>query len=179
MMLGALLAGSSAHLLPGVGVLITAVAVAVAAVARLGARPRRLRVDGPLLMWVLLAAMPAIGYARRMASSTVDMTRTWNLDHYPIQAALGIAVVLVAGVNAIARELSGARLATVTLVASVAWIGLESAVYPHRLGSVGTVWGWVAVGWALTFLVLALRPRASRRADGAQEPARTLPTSVK
>ena len=33
---------------------------------------------------------------------------TWNLDHYPIQAALGITVLLVGGVIALARDASGA-----------------------------------------------------------------------
>lgn len=73
------------------------------------------------------------------------------------QAALGIAVVFVGGVIALTRDASGARLATVTLVVTVAWIGIESVVYPHRLGSVGTAWGCVAVGWATTFLVLVTR----------------------
>ncbi len=105
-MAGALLAGSAAHLLPGAGVFLTA--LAVAGCARLRLRPTRLQADWPLVFCVLLAAGPALGYARLMASSTVDVEITWNLDHYPIQAALGIAVVLVAGVIAVAANSPGA-----------------------------------------------------------------------
>jgi hypothetical protein len=81
--------------------------------------------------------VPAVGYARRMASSTVDVEKTVNLDHYPIQAALGIAVLLLASVIAVANDCSAAWLVTATLVVTVAWTGVESAVYPHRLGSFG------------------------------------------
>lgn len=174
-MAGALLAGSAAHLLPGAGVFLTA--LAVAGCARLRLRPTRLQADWPLVFCVLLAAGPALGYARLMASSTVDVEITWNLDHYPIQAALGIAVVLVAGVIAVAANSPGAPLATTTLVVAVIWIGIESAVYPHRLASLGTTWGWVAVGWAVTFLVLALRRRPLLPTDRPEQPDTTTTTS--
>jgi hypothetical protein len=158
-MVAALLAGSAAHLLPGAGVLSTGLAVAGA--ARLKLHPHRLHADRPLLICVLLVSVPALGYARRMASSTVNVEQTWHLDHYPVQAALGIAVVLVAAVTAVAKHSAGATLAAATLVVTVAWIGIESVVYPRRLGSFGTTWGWLAVGWAMTFLVLGLRRRSS------------------
>jgi hypothetical protein len=167
-MVGALLAGSAAHLLPGAGVLLTA--LAVAGCARLDLDPRRLHADRPLVFCVLLAAVPAFVYARRMAGSTVDVEITWDLDHYPIQAALGVAVVLVAGVIAVAGFSAGTRLATATLVVTVAWIGVESAVFPHRLGSVGTGWGLAAAAWAGTFLVLVLRRRPSLSTDRPEQP---------
>jgi hypothetical protein len=154
-LLGAVLAGSAAHLLPGAGVLVTA--LAVAGCGRLDVRPRHLRADWPLVVCVALAVVPAVGYARRMASSTADVEITWNLDHYPIQAGLGIAVVLIGAVIAVADGSAGARLATVTFVVTIAWIGLESVIYPHRVGSLGTTWGWTATGWAVTFLALAFR----------------------
>jgi hypothetical protein len=154
-LLGAVLAGSAAHLLPGAGVLLTALAIAPC--ARLNVRPGRPQLDWPLVTCVVLAVVPAVVYARRMAAATADVEITWNLDHYPIQAGLGIAVVLIAAVIAVANRSPGGRLATVTLVLTVTWIGLESVVYPHRVGSLGTTWGWLATGWAVTFLVLAVR----------------------
>jgi len=57
-------------------------------------------------------------------------------------------------------------------------MGVESAIYPHRLGSFGTMWGWLAVGWALTFFVLDLRPRAPHQSEGVKQSARTTPTPV-
>ena len=161
---GAALSGSAAHLLPGAGLLLTALAVAV--LARLDVRVHRLCLDPPLGILVLIAAVPALGYAWRMAHSTGVVERTVNLDHYPIQAALGITMFLLAGLIAVARGWSAATLATATLVVTVGWMGVESAVYPHRLGSFGPVWSWLALGWALSFLVIALRPSARSAQNG-------------
>ena len=160
---GALLAGSPMHLLPGVGLLLTALGVAT--LARVDLRPGRLRVDRPLALCVVLAAVPALDYAGRMASRPVDVEKTVNLDHYPIQAALGVAVVLLASLIAVADDRSTARLSIATLVITVGWMGVESVVYPDRLGSFGSTWGWLAVGWALTFLAVALHRPAVRRSD--------------
>lgn len=159
-LVGALLAGSASHALPGVGLLVTA--FVVAGLARVDMRPRRLHADRLLLTCALLALVPACGYAWRMARSTVDPEQTLGLDHYPIQAAFGIAVVLVAGVIAFAKSAPGARLAVATLVLSVAWIGIESVVYPDRLGSFGTTWGCLAVGWAVAVLVVLRRDAPGR-----------------
>jgi hypothetical protein len=74
-------------------------------------------------------------------------------------------VVLLASLIAVANDRSTARLSVVTLVVTVGWMGIESVVYPHLLGSFGSTWGWLAVGWALTFLAVALRRPAVRRSD--------------
>ena len=157
---GALLAGSPAHLLPGAGLLLTALAVAGLSWPEI--RSRRLRVDRPLAVLVLVAVVPALGYAWRMAQSNVDVEQTVNLDHYPIQAAVGVAVVLLAGLIAVSREWSMAWLANATLAVTVGWLGVESVIYPHLLGSFGTTWGWLALAWAIAILLVALRPRTSR-----------------
>jgi hypothetical protein len=164
--LGALLAGSTPHLLPAAGLLLTA--AAIAALAGLDLRPRQLRVNRPLVVLTFIAVAPAVGYAWRMATSTVAVEQTVNLDHYPIQAALGVAIVLVAGVIAVTSDSSNAWLATATLVVTVGWMGIESAVYPHRLGSFGPIWSWLAVVWAVTFLIVAHRPerRGTDTLDG-------------
>ncbi|HET6816106.1 MAG TPA: hypothetical protein VFH66_02635 [Mycobacteriales bacterium] len=157
---GALLAGSAVHLLPGAGLLMTAAALGT--VAPVDLRARRPQLDRPLGALVAVALLPAAAYAWRMARSTHDVEQTVKLDHYPIQAALGIAVPLVAALIAIARCWPATPLATFTLVVTVGWMAVESAIYPHRLGSFGPVWSWVALGWAVLFLLVALRPRTAR-----------------
>lgn len=105
------------------------------------------------------------------------------MDHYPVQAALGIAVVLIGAAVALSGDSPGTRLAAATLVVTVTWMGMESVVCPHRLGSLGTGWGWVAVGWATPFLLLALH-RAGLLGTGPDPfrpgvpPAGTAPTRV-
>lgn len=163
--IGALLAGSARHLLPGAGVLLTA--LAVAALARTAPLPRPLHVDPLLAVWVLLAAVPAAVYARRMAVATADPEVTVSLDHYPIQAGLGVAVILVGALAAVTRGRPAARLTAATLAVTVGWMGIESVVYPHRQGSFGTTWGRLALAWALVLLALACAPRPVRRPAGS------------
>lgn len=158
---GALMSRSAAHLLPGAGLVVTA--LAIAALGRADTSLGRLRPDPPLVLLALVATVPALGYAWRMARATSDVEKTIGLDHYPIQAALGIALVLVAYLIAIARDRSGVQLATATLVITVGWMGIESAVYPHRLGSFGTTWGWLALAWAVAWLIASLPRRMSRQ----------------
>ncbi|HET7312297.1 MAG TPA: hypothetical protein VFJ17_13330 [Mycobacteriales bacterium] len=148
-LLGALMARSPAHLLPAGGLLLTAFVVGV--LGRPDTRSYRLRVDRPLAVLALVAVVPALTYAWRMAHSPHDVEQTVNLDHYPIQAALGIAIALLAGLVAVAGEWPTAWLARATLVVTVGWMGIESAVYPHRLGSFGPAWSWLAVAWAALF----------------------------
>lgn len=152
----AAVARSAAHLLPALGLWLTAIAVATASKLRLrGDRPR---VDRPLAAMAVAAAVPALTYAWRMATAHVAVEQTVGLDHYPIQAALGIGIVLVAIVVAVSRHWPGSRLAAATLAVTVAWMGVESAVFPHRLGSFGPIWSWLALGWAVAFLALSFRP---------------------
>ena len=156
-MLGALLAMSALHLLPGAGILLTAVAVAAFAAS------------GPALVaHACRCAIARLRFGCRRAGAHLcrpygDLDRRCGAHRWsrslPDSGPLAVAVVLVAGVISVSSELAGARLATATLVVTVTWMGLESVVYPDRVGSLGTAWGWVAVGWAISFLVLALRHR--------------------
>jgi hypothetical protein len=167
---GGLLAHSWAHLLPAAGLLLTALVVGA-----LGRRDMLLegrRLDRPLAILAATAAVPALAYAWRMATGPHDLERTVNLDHYPIQAALGIAVFLLAGLIACTRQWPGGWLATATLVVVVAWMGIESAVYPHLLGSFGPIWSWLAIGWAMSFGLVA---RIGDRRDTPTLPTPTAP----
>jgi uncharacterized membrane-anchored protein YitT (DUF2179 family) len=103
----------------------------------------------------LVAVVPAAPYAWRTARGTTDAEFTWGIDHYPIQASYAIALVLVALLAAFAAaEHHWSRwLPALTVGFSAAWLGVESVVYPHRLASFGTTWGWLAVAWAVALVV--------------------------
>ena len=158
---GALLAGSPAHLFPAAGLLLTA--AAVAALGRVDLRSPRPRIDPPLAVLALIAAVPALVYAWHISKPPGDVEQTVGLDHYPIQSALGVVLALLALLVALTRTWSTAWLSAVSVTVTTGWIGIESVIYPHLHGSFGTVWGWLALGWAVTFLVAALRltPRRS------------------
>jgi hypothetical protein len=165
----ALIAGSPAHLVPGTALLVTAGVVAL-----LARPPWQTGLDRWSALLAVAAAAPSLDYAWRMAGSTTDVERTVGLDHYPVQAALGLCFVALPGLVAATRGDEGTRLTATTVALAVGWMGVESTVYPHRLGSFGTVWGWLATSWAVCFLVAALRRatvsgggwRTSRRRRG-------------
>jgi hypothetical protein len=84
-----------------------------------------------------------------MASRAGHEEQTWDIGHYPVQAALGITAVLVTTMVAMTLGREGRLLTTGTVVVTACWIGVESHAYPHRVGSVGTVWGWALVVWGV------------------------------
>ncbi|HEY3529757.1 MAG TPA: hypothetical protein VGK78_11455 [Nocardioides sp.] len=175
--IGAGLAGSPPHVLPGVGVVLTAAVVAVLVGTRVSGVPGR---PTPLAAIVAVVAVPpAAAYAWEMARSTENPEETWGLDHYPLQAAFAIAVVLVALLTAYAvrRPGRGCWLPACTSACSAIWFGALSLVWPERLGSLGTAWGAAAVVWGIALLAaVAVDERRSATSSGPS-PAPTRPAS--
>jgi hypothetical protein len=154
---GAVLARSPEHLLPAVGLLVNAGALAALS------PPRGLGPLGPPRFLVALAAvavLPAAAYAWDMARATENPEETWGLDHYPAQAAFAVAVVLVALLAAyVVRGPGRARwLPALTSGLSAVWMGVLSMVWPQRLGSWGTGWGLAAIAWGVVLVVVAAFP---------------------
>jgi len=151
--IGAGLAGSPRHLLPALGVVLTAALLSWLGGVQPPAPPSHpVRVSAVL---IAAAVVPAAAYAWDMARSTADPEETVGLDHYPVQAAFAIAVVLVAGLAAYAASAADPMrwLPGLTAAFSAVWIGALSVVWPHRLGSLGTGWGCAAVVWGAALLV--------------------------
>jgi hypothetical protein len=82
--------------------------------------------------------IPAGKTGRLMA----DDTR--GLDHWPMQATLGLSIASVA-----ALRLPGWRVATGTSAVSAVWLGAMSIAYPEHVSSVGTTGGAACFGWGL------------------------------
>ena len=145
---GALVAGSPQHLLPALGVLVTA-----GLVGALGRplTPLRLARPAPLTGLVaVLALVPAAAYAWDMARATDNPEQTWGLDHYPTQAGFAVAVVLVAALASYAAgSRRSARLPALTAAFCAVWMGSLSLVWPDRIASLGTGWGVVAIAWGV------------------------------
>jgi len=153
---GALLAGSQQHLLPAGGVMLTAVVLAWLGRARSPmARTRRWGRPAPVTgLLAGVAVLPAAAYAWDMARSTENPEETWGLDHYPVQAAFAVAVVLVALLAAYAAtgHSRGRWLPALTAAFSAAWFGVLCTIWPDRLGSPGVGWAVVAIGWAVVLV---------------------------
>ncbi|MGY2701816.1 MULTISPECIES: hypothetical protein [unclassified Nocardioides] len=152
----AVASGSLVQLVPAVLLVGNAYAVLRLAGLRLPAGPVRLDPALTVLTAVLLvpAAVFAVdmvdGYRSGRPPTDDD---TWGIDHWPTQAALALAVVLVSAAVAagVRGRWPGAGLSAACVVLTTGWFGVVSAVYPDHAGSIGTPWGPALVAWALLF----------------------------
>ena len=87
---------------------------------------------------------------------------TWSIDHWPMQAALALAVPAVAILASF--RLTGWRVSLWTAALSAAWWGAVSIAYPQHAGSLGTVGGWAGIVWAIALLLSSAAPVRHERA---------------
>lgn len=100
---------------------------------------------------------------------------TWGIDHWPTQAALALAVAVLAVVAAggVRERWSGTAVSAGTVVLAVGWFGFWSATYPGHAGSAGGAGGTGLLLWACVFTAVvawrsaAHRARADRRRRGS------------
>jgi hypothetical protein len=105
-----------------------------------------------------MAVPAAVAYGAPLIGNATDVEDITNgVSHYPMQASLGYAVVGVVALAAVTRS----RLPAWTVAFAVAWLGVESVVYPHLPASLGTVGGALAVAWAV-LVVVAVQLARSR-----------------
>ena len=162
------LAGYPRQLWVALALALTAAAVGWSA----GVRPRAVdwRPDLPLAGLTVLAAPASLVYAWSLGHGwlghpTTDITN--GIDHRPMQAALGLAVPLVAALAAVAvgARLAAWRVPVWTVAVTVLWLGVESVVYPDHEGSLGTTLGIAAAVWGVAFAGTAeVRARGRRTA---------------
>jgi hypothetical protein len=134
--------------------------------------------DPVLALLALVVAAPAGAYAftavrayHAREAPTDYITR--GLDHWPVQAALALAVLLVSGVVAagVRGRWPGTLVSAVTVSVSVAWLGLLSIWFPDHAASLGRSWGLAAVIWSGAFgAAVALRWRSPRAASASTAP---------
>jgi hypothetical protein len=90
---------------------------------------------------------------------------TVGLSHWPMQAALPLAMLADAGLTAVRQ--SGWQVSAWTVVAGTAWMGVFSVAYPHHAGSFGLLGGAGAILWSGLFA--AATRRSSRQAHPPEE----------
>ena len=133
----------------GLGVVVT-----VGVVAWLGrVRPVHLGRPDPALAALAILGIPAaLAYAAPLIENTTQEEDITNgVSHYPMQASLALAVVMLVALAAVTR----ARLPAWTAAFSTCWLGVESIVYPHLRGSFGSRGGVLTVVWAVMVMVSA------------------------
>jgi hypothetical protein len=140
-------------LLNGLGLLASTALVAWLGRATVPRRRRPGPVEGVLAALSVPAAVVYGWPLARNRTLTEDITN--GVSHFPMQAALGLAVAGLALLAAV----TASRLPAWTVGMTVAWIGLESVVYPDLVGSLGVLGGWLAVVWAVLLVVAVERAR--------------------
>lgn len=115
------------------------------------------RMDRPLAVLAGLAALPWLAYAHRMyAANRVGLPEdvTIGIDHYAVQGAVGLVLVVLSGTSACwvrGRRFVGAG---VGLVA--AYLGLVCLASPGTPGGFGPVWAALSMAWGIAFGTLAI-----------------------
>jgi len=132
----------------------------------------RLRVDPPVGVAAAVLVPPAlwfsgdmmIGFWRSRPPLDDD---TWEIDYWPTQAALALAIAAVAlavaaGVRA---RWSGTTVSAGCVAVAAGWFGSWWAIYPNHAGSAGEAPGMALIVWACAFAGLVLWRLATRRTD--------------
>ncbi|MDQ6711617.1 MAG: hypothetical protein M3Z28_00285, partial [Candidatus Dormibacteraeota bacterium] len=102
----------------------------------------------------VLGAIPAIGYAVSMLVQARQFVGPpHHADRFAEMAAAAIAIVLVGMLASLKSQ--GWRIAAWSAGAASIVVGMASVVFPDAPGAVGRVWGTLAVGAGVLFLVLA------------------------
>jgi hypothetical protein len=149
----AALSSSPAHLAVAAGLLGTVAVLATLARDRIPDLIPRWRWSTAPGLLVLLAVAPCCAYAwtsARTAGSGHVTDDTWGFDHWPIQAALPLALLLICALSA--GHPSGWRRPTWTAGAAAAWFAAMCWLEPDLAGSVSHGWAAITLLWAVAFV---------------------------
>jgi hypothetical protein len=129
---------------------------------------------------VCAGTAPGMAYVAACASAarndpTPDLT--WDVNHWPVQAALPLAVLAAAALAATYPP--GWRVPAWCASVSAIWFGVLAWTHPDLDASVGQPWAATTIGWGLVFLVAvhlgARRDRSQRGSRGAADSDAALP----
>lgn len=134
-----------------------------------------------LLGWLTaLGAVPWLVYAADMYAANRALRAptelTNNVNHWAIQGALAVALVLFAGLAALRPSLR--RFNAVRVGICAVYFGLSSLRFPEVAAALPTVWAWLAIGWGVLIAAVAFlrRSPAGQSSDAAQAAASGRPS---
>lgn len=157
---GSAVSGSAEHLVVATGLVATVGVLAASGGGLRSGWPLDWRPSALPVAIVVLAVVPSLVYSWRSARATGSnpvADDTWGLDHWPIQAALPIALLL--GATLAAGHPRGWRVPSWCVGAATAWLAVVSLFEPDLAGSIGRTWAVLALMWAGCFVVAVQRSR--------------------
>ncbi|HEV2058688.1 MAG TPA: hypothetical protein VGR11_04980 [Solirubrobacteraceae bacterium] len=149
----AVLSASPEHMLVAAGLLGTVAALVVLAGDRPWAVMAKWRWSAVPGVLVILALAPCLAYAweaARMTGSTAVIDVMWGLDHWPVQAALPLALLLTGALAA--GHPPGWRLPTWSAGIAAVWFAVVCSLEPNLAGSVSRPWATVTFLWSAAFI---------------------------
>ena len=125
------------------------------------------RMSATFVVLAIGAAVPWLVYAVHMWSlnrqDLFDADITNDTDHYSVQGALGLAMVLLALLLVPAVMRPGRRLVGVCAGLAAAYLGLVSLAWHPTQGSFNAVWSVLCMAWGLALVVLPFLPAGQAR----------------
>ena len=147
----AALSSSPGYLSVAAGLVVTVAVLALAARERPWDALEAWRWSTLPATLVLIAVAPCCAYAWTSATGDARITDdTWGLDHWPAQAALPLAVLLISALAA--GHPSGWRLPAWSAGASAAWFAIVCWLEPHLVASVSRPWAAATLIWSVAFI---------------------------
>ncbi len=172
---GAALSASPIHLLAVIGLVGTSLLLVLTTHGPRAALTPPRRWHWGLGIFAVVAAGPWFAYAlaaAEMARAGIHPSETWGLDHWPVQAALATAIVLVAALAA--TRPTGWFIAACCAGVCSSWFGVVSWIYPDLDAGLGRTYGAAAAAWGIAFVAVACltaaRETTRRRSGGVAEP---------
>lgn len=139
----------------------------------------RMEVEGlrsapALSWWHLLMTAAAVPLWLPYSLYALEMSRlepnaghaTWGIEHWPVQGAAGITLLVAALIMAWWSE--GRPLLRVSISLSAVYIGVAMLAYPDRAGAMDSpMWGVAMVLWGTVLALLPAKPGAAIEQDKA------------
>jgi hypothetical protein len=165
------------QLLPASGLLLTAAVLYLLgsplpqSPRAVGGNPRRGAAQPDILSLVLTvaAAVPLVWFAIEIGVDVRAGLRpnddiTAGLSHWPMQAALALAILATAALAALRQR--GWQVSAWTVAVGTGWMGILSVAYPHHAGSFGLLGGSAGILWAVLFAGDTVRSTRHAQARG-------------
>jgi hypothetical protein len=156
------------QLLPAGGLLLTAAVLYLLGGRTSQSQPsagshpvrRKAQPDIRSLVLTVAAAVPLLWFAIEIGANVRAGIRpnddiSLGLSHWPMQAALALALLATAALAAVRQR--GWQVSAWTVAVGTGWMGVFSVAYPHHAGSFGLLGGTAAILWAVVFAGATLR----------------------
>ena len=125
----------------------------------------RIDLSRPLLLLAAIGAAPWLAYALDMwalnREGRVDADITIGIDHYSMQGALALSLVLMSFLAAVRSDMRPFTPVCAGVAAS--YLGLVSVAWQDAAAGLDTSWSIAAFVWGIALLLAPLLPLASRR----------------